>query len=295
MSEKERVDVFRQLRNWLRARTLGIRSLGIRFRELVSHFGWRAAIGYWVHRRMGILRGPLRGLHPPQLIHPVWAREDSSDLAVAAQIFYEAEYACIDKMTNVGMIVDCGANVGYFSAYCLSRFPDCQVVAVEPDAGNFAMLRRNLLPYRNRVRLVHGGVWSHPARLAISESKYRDGREWTKQVRECRPDDNADIEGIDIATLLQKSGHHRISILKIDVEGAEAVIFSANYQSWIGNVDAIVIELHDDSLFGKASEIFHSAIEGRHFQVSRSGEITICTSAASCRLGAGRSHESTAA
>jgi FkbM family methyltransferase len=231
-----------------------------------------------------------RELHPPQLIHPVWAREVSSDLAVFTQIFEEGEYACIDGLTDVGLIVDCGANVGYYSAYCLSRFADCEVLAIEPDAGNFAMLERNLSPYGNRARLVHGGVWSHSVRLAISEGAYRDGREWTKQVRECRPDDKADFQGMDIATLLEKSGHHRISILKIDVEGAEAVIFSANYQSWIDKVDAIVIELHDDSHFGNASRIFDSAIQGRGFHVSRCGQITVCTSATACLNGARRSH-----
>lgn len=271
------------------------RSLNARFRKLVAAFGLREAVGNLMGRRIGRLQHSLRGLHPPQLMHPVWAREDSSDLAVFAQIFDDAEYACIEGMTNSGLILDCGANVGYFSALCLSSFPGCSVIAVEPDAGNFAMLERNLSCYGNRVRLVHGGVWSHPAGLAISDSKYRDGREWTRQVHECRPDENPDIEGINIATLLEKSGQQRISILKIDVEGAEAVIFSANYQSWIGQVDAIVIELHDDSQFGNASQVFDAAIQGRGFNVSQSGQITICQSLRSSLSGARGSQEDAAA
>ncbi len=255
----------------------------------------RATIGRWIHWRTGLLGNPLRSLHPPQLVYPVWARDDTSDEAVFEQIFHHSEYACIDDMQDVGLVVDCGANVGYYSAYCLSHFPECQVVAVEPDASNFAMLQRNLSSYGNRARLIQGGVWSHAARLAISENTYRDGREWTRQVRECRPDDRTDLEGIDITTLLENSGHRRISILKIDVEGAEAVIFAANYESWIGKVDAIVIELHDDSQFGSASQIFHSAIKGRCFDVSLSGQITVCTRPPSIRLRMVRSRERAAA
>jgi len=81
---------------------------------------------------------------------------------------------------------------------------------------------------------------------------------------------------VDIGTLLRESGMERVSILKIDVEGAEAIIFSANYEAWINNVDNIVIELHDDSDFGESSKVFFDAISGRSFEVSRSGELVVC-------------------
>ena len=266
--------MIRQLRHWLRPR-----ARLVRFRELVSRFGWRAAIIYFIQRWLGIVRSSLRGLHPPQAIYPLWVRDSSSDFAMFTQIFHDLEYGCLDGMTDVGLILDCGANVGYSSAYFLSHFPSCQVIAIEPDPNNFAMLQRNLYPYGNRVRMVHGGVWSRPAKLVISDIKYRDGGECTRQVRECRSDEQPDVEGIDITTLLEKSGHDQISILKVDIEGAEAVIFSDNYHSWIEKVDAIVIELHDDSFFGDASGIFYAAIKDCNFQMSRSGELIVCTGA----------------
>ena len=77
---------------------------------------------------------------------------------------------------------------------------------------------------------------------------------------------------------LQAVGQERISILKVDVEGAEAVIFSENYKSWREKVDAIAIELHDDLVFGNATQIFFNAIEGRDL-LSRSGELTVCRKA----------------
>ncbi|CAN5382113.1 hypothetical protein BH10PLA2_BH10PLA2_26230 [soil metagenome] len=62
----------------------------------------------------------------------------------------------------------------------------------------------------------------------------------------------------------------------MDIEGAEAQVFSENYESWIDYVDNIVIELHDDTAFGNASSIFTKAIAGRSFTVSRCGELTVC-------------------
>ena len=178
--------------------------------------------------------------------------------------------------TGSELVIDCGANVGYSSAYFLSRHPSSRIIAVEPDPDNFAMLSRNLAPYGSRVSLVHAGIWSHPTRLALAGDPYRDGKEWSKQVRLANQGDNSTIDGVDIETLLSSSGQDRISILKVDVEGAEAEIFSGNDLSWLDKVDAIAIELHDDLVFGNATEIFFAAIEGRGFHVSRSGELTIC-------------------
>jgi hypothetical protein len=44
-------------------------------------------------------------------------------------------------------------------------------------------------------------------------------------------------------------------------------------------VDAIAIELHDDSVFGEATGVFFTAIDGLGFQVWRSGELTVCRKA----------------
>ena len=88
----------------------------------------------------------------------------------------------------------------------------------------------------------------------------------------------AEIEAIDIPTVLARAGRERISILKIDVEGAECVLFSApNVGDWLGKVDCIAIELHDDTHFGPCSEVFHRAIADQEFAVTRSRELTVCT------------------
>jgi hypothetical protein len=109
----------------------------------------------------------------------------------------------------------------------------------------------------------------------IEEEPYRDGREWTRQVRPARTGERAELRGVDIASLLRSSGHETISVLKIDVEGAEAVVFAENYESWLGSVEVIVAELHDDSKFGDANAAFARAITDREFAVSLSGELTV--------------------
>jgi hypothetical protein len=79
----------------------------------------------------------------------------------------------------------------------------------------------------------------------------------------------------DIGSLLAGSGHERISILKMDVEGAEAEIFSQPCD-WLDRVDALVIELHGPPHFPDGATPFHAAMEGRGFELSRAGELTVC-------------------
>jgi FkbM family methyltransferase len=207
---------------------------------------------------------------------PLRCRANTSDADVFTQIFIDREYACLNDLANVDLIVDCGANVGYSSAYFLTRFPKCQVICVEPDLSNFNLLKENLAPYKERVKLIRSGIWSHATGLKILETPYRDGREWSAQVRECQPGEVAQMQAIDISTILKESGFDKISILKMDIEGAETVVFTSNYESWLSLVDNMAIELHDDTSFGPASDLVMNAISAhKSFDVSIVGELTV--------------------
>jgi FkbM family methyltransferase len=251
----------------LRSLTATVRSLG----SWGAVLFWSQRWGFPLGRRGGRYR-----LLAKHAAHPLDARAGSSDGDVFRNVFVEQAYACIDEVDDVRLVVDCGANVGYASAYFLTRYPHAGVVAVEPDEGNYQMLRRNTAPYGDRIKAFRSGVWSHRATLVMDDSVYRDGREWSRQVREARPGDVDGLAAVDVDTLLHESGHARISILKVDIEGAEAVMFSDGYESWLSKVDNILIELHDDSGFGDCTTVFYRAIAGQDFTVSRVGNLTIC-------------------
>jgi FkbM family methyltransferase len=206
----------------------------------------------------------------------VWARPGTSDLQVFSQIFVEREYAPFDDLRGVGTILDCGANVGYSSVYFLDRFPKARLLAIEPDEMNFEVLSRNLAPFGDRALAVRGGVWNACGRLHVSEGVYRDGGKWSVQVRLARGDESGSFPSFDLPALMNRAGFDRVSLLKIDVEGAEALVFDSTSSAWLDRVDNIAIELHDDSSFGMASPVFWRAVLDRGFEFSRSGELTLC-------------------
>jgi FkbM family methyltransferase len=223
-------------------------------------------------------RSELVALTSRDLKHPVYCRPSTSDAHVFHQIFIEREYGCLDDLDTRAecLIVDCGANVGYSSAYFLSRFPACRVVAVEPDPENFALLRKNVAPYGERVLPIRAGIWSHPASLKLRDERVEEGNEWNQSVRECEPGEPANFKALSVGSILDASGFGRIAVLKMDIEGAEAVVFAGGHEDWLPRVDNLVIELHAYSPFGATHAVFGKAVEGTDFAITESGELTVC-------------------
>jgi FkbM family methyltransferase len=259
----------------------GLRDRYVANRRLVTSLGLLGYVAFRRHQRR--LRTAARGsggeavaLFSKHAQHPIYCRPGTSDFWVFVQVFVELEYSCLDSLQGHGLIIDCGANVGYAAAYLLSRFPHCDVVAIEPDPSNYELLVRNLAPYGRRAKAIRAGIWSHRATLKLDTRPYRDGSEWTRQVVECAPADQDALPATSVSDVLRESGHDRVFMLKMDVEGAEGVVFARDYESWLDRTDNMAIELHDDTAFGACSEIFHRAIAGRPFGISQSGELTVC-------------------
>jgi FkbM family methyltransferase len=228
-----------------------------------------------LRRALGIAPSLVQ-LRARRAMHPLLARPSSTDLKVFAQTFVSEPYACLDDIADVELIVDCGANVGFASAFLLSQFPKASLIALEPDPDNFALLERNLAPYGARATALQAGVWSHNTRLRIVEEPYRGGGAWARQVREVSPHEASGMEALDIPEILRRSGRDRISILKMDIEGSECVVFAApNVDTWLSRVDCLAVELHDDTHFGRCTDIFSRAIADEGFALSRSRELTV--------------------
>ena len=172
-------------------------------------------------------------LSTKHLMYPVIFRYNSSDINVFSQIFISDDYGPLVILQNINLIVDCGANIGYSSAYFLSMFPEAHVIAVEPDRRNYEILKKNLSAYGDRVTTICSAIWSHKAGLKLHMGEFG---EWSTSVSECREGEDADLDAVDIATLISRSKHEKIDILKVDIEGAERIVFSRNFEGWIAHI-----------------------------------------------------------
>ena len=246
-------------------------------RNYATSIGWRGAMCLRfsdLRARIGVSKSALLRFKIKNAEHPLFMRIGSSDREVLGQIFIEKEYESI-AVTSPRTILDLGANVGYSSAYFLSKYPAASVVAVEPDSSNYAICRRNLDPYGSRAKVVHGAAWPERSKLVVDRGIWRDGREWTAQVRLAKEGDTSSesIDGYDMLTLIGLSGATEIDLLKIDIEKSELELFSRNTESWLPRIRNLCIELHGSD----CEAIFFRALADYSYNLSRTGELTVCS------------------
>ena len=181
------------------------------------------------------------------------ATRRNSDVSTFSQIFIEQEYDLrpflqmerLQKRAGAGppTIIDCGANVGCSVLWFASQFPGAHIVAVEPEAANFALLERNARDVPN-VTFLQAAIWSSNTEIAVRGGRGTQG--WAFRTSELNqsPADSPVVPGVTIASLLDRVNTSGPVIVKIDVEGAEDEIFR-NQTEWLERIDLLIVELHD--------------------------------------------------
>ena len=203
-------------------------------------------------------------VHVPGFKKKLFLRKRGSDQDAFDQVFVEQGYAQpFLEGFSPRVIIDAGAYVGYSTVYFANKYPDCQIIAVEPERSNFDLLKKNTSGYRN-VQCIRAALWSTKTKLYM---KSLTGREWSFRVQQNQSSDEGFSEIVPTVTIpeiMEKFGLNVIDILKIDIEGAEKELFSKNYETWIGKCKIIVIELHERFTPG-CSKAFYSALSGLSF------------------------------
>ncbi len=176
---------------------------------------------------------------------PFWLRPRGTDIRVAYEIFTTAELSMEWPLPDPPqMIIDGGANVGYATLALKARWPDSSIIAVEPDAGNFAILKRNCASLSS-IQLVEKGIWGASCLLRVRPESKREA--WALQFEPVTNGGEGGIPAESIPTLLAQIPSGHCDLLKLDIEGAETNVFQQNDLSWINKVSVILIETHGPS------------------------------------------------
>ena len=204
-------------------------------------------------------------------------RHGTSDKEVIEQVFLTDEFSWLPRVDGVATIVDCGANIGATAFLLLNAFPDARLVAIEPDAGNYDVLRKNLEQFGERAIALNAAVWSRDTTLRLVRGEFLDGREWTYQAKE-HPDTSIEaVPAKSLPTILGELGAESIDLLKVDIEGGELDLFSRGPQSWLPRVRNVSVELHGE----ECAHAFFTAMSDYDFELIRRGELTVCLGMAS--------------
>lgn len=208
----------------------------------------------------------------PGLPHPLHLRLRNSDVTLLRSIFLDGEYDW-SFLKTPSVMIDAGANVGFTSVVYANRYPEAKIIAIEPEASNFQMLKKNAVAYPN-IEPVQGALWKENASLRLIDPGlgnwgFRTQERWESEREDF---DCQLVQAFTLERMLQERKIEFVDILKIDIEGSEKEVFE-NSTAWIDRVGVIVIELHDSFKEG-CSRAVHSAATGFEFDWNL-GETTV--------------------
>jgi FkbM family methyltransferase len=176
----------------------------------------------------------------------------------------QSKYDSILADGKEALIVDCGANIGLSARYFATEYHEARIVALEPDISNAALATTQCKNFKN-VEIRQAAVGAESG-FAVIENPNADANAF----RTKRTNSVGGVNVVTINQLLEEFSNAELFIVKIDIEGFEADLFSAN-TDWIKKATVLIVELHDWMFPNSAnSHNFLRAIsaESRDFVVS---------------------------
>lgn len=185
----------------------------------------------------------------------MWLRPGTADQKVYDEIFVEREYQV--DLLDARFIVDAGAHIGCASLFLNQLFPQARIIALEPDAANFELLKRNVA-HLEAVVPVRGALWSHSTRVAI-----RNPHKATWSYRVGESTDSSAVPSYSVRDVMEQFGLSRIDLLKMDIEGSEVEALH-DARDWIDGIGVLIVETHDRWREGCSAAV-EAAIDGQNF------------------------------
>lgn len=190
---------------------------------------------------------------------PLFVRRNTSDTMLVGQIFVDRsiELGNFHRLPELSewliscrqlgkrpLVVDAGANIGLTALSLCYQIADARIVAIEPEQMNFQLLVANTegLP----VIPVPAALSSKNDPLQIFDP---GAGEWGYRTTTTEDggigNTSSLVPCVTINEILEAHGDDCLPfVVKIDIEGAESDVFSANTE-WVDEVPLIIVELHD--------------------------------------------------
>ncbi len=166
---------------------------------------------------------------------------NGADAFIHSEVF-EREHYRLPLGRPPQSILDLGANIGLSTIYFSQLFPSAQLACVEPAPDNVRVLVKNLELNGVSASVIEAAVDVNDGRvlLELGECDYAH-QVVPPSMHPARP--RLEVEAISVPSILRRLSWERIGLLKVDIEGHEAVLFARDCD-WLARVDAMCIEHH---------------------------------------------------
>lgn len=172
---------------------------------------------------------------------------DQADKSIVAEIFQLREYRGAEEIIKTAKfpIIDAGAQAGFFVLYCRALNPEVKIYAVEPEANNAKALARHLKTNRIKdVKVMQQALGGQTEQREFYISKDTHNHSLIGLNEEDLAGKKV-ISSISLTDFLRKNKLNKISLLKMDIEGAEYEVLSNLPPEGWQKISVILLEYHD--------------------------------------------------
>ena len=160
--------------------------------------------------------------------------------------FFEARHtkALLGFIVPNTVVVDVGANIGYFTHYFVQKVGAAgKVIAIEPEPQNCAELRRlaSIHRWQEHVIVYEGAAADVSGTFHLEVDPYHFANH--KLALQGIP-----VQVTTIDALLLECGNPQVSLIKIDVQGAEFKVLQGAVQTLTRYSPAIYAEVDEQAL-----------------------------------------------
>lgn len=172
----------------------------------------------------------------------------SPDLAALIETFVKNEYD-IKNLINPNIILDIGAHTGNTSIYFSILFPEATIHAIEASPDNYLKLMENVKSFPKVV----------PHNVAVSDSEgvvdfYENKSSLGSSLqRRSENDGLVRVKSVTLKSFFSEHKIQRVDLMKVDIEGGEALLFKDNLPEEFS--DRYVIEIHEDLMSISSSDL----------------------------------------
>lgn len=176
------------------------------------------------------------------------------------------------------MVVDIGANVGYFSLYLLFKVPEARVLAFEPLPVNAKLLEQHKKANNisDELTIEQSAVYGTEDRIQIHFNNTLDFSVGASILNREDTNEVMDIKAYSLPEIFESFALDHVDLMKIDCEGAEYNILYNCPAETFAKIDRLAIETHAWVEEGRVEELV-SFLEKQGYSVKlkRNG-IAIC-------------------
>ena len=167
--------------------------------------------------------------------------------------FVEARYVALLRPWVVPgtIVVDVGANAGFFTRYFAEwTGPEGRVLAIEPEQRNVERLSAMIRAHRldRVVDVVHAAAAEQAGQVALTVDPFHPAGHYLSP-------DGVPTRAVTIDDLVRQHPQGRVSLIKIDVQGAELRVLQGAAWTLQSSRPALLVELDDKALRSQGASV----------------------------------------